>query len=202
MIICSITGFLGSGKTTLVIELSKRLARDHKKVAIIVNEVGEVGVDGSLMEAYGLQTKEITEGCICCALSHTLMNTLQALSKGYQPDVVFIEPTGVALPSKIEKVIRTSLVEYEGKCSICLVDAFRAERISKEAASFFTLQVKGANLIAISKIELVTQPELERVIGLVESVNPTARIVTISTKMNVGIEELKESVLFPGKEIQ
>jgi len=197
MRICSVTGFLGSGKTTLVIDLSKRLAAEQRKVAIIVNEVGEVGVDGALMEAYGLQAKEITEGCICCALSNTLMNTLQTLSKGFRPDFVFIEPSGVALPSKIEKVIRTSLVEYEGKVMMCLVDAYRAERVHREATSFFINQVRGSNLIAISKIELVTPTELDRVMGLVRSINPNARIMTISTRTGIGMDEVKDMLLAP-----
>lgn len=195
MIICSIAGFLGSGKTTLVIDLSRRLAGDGKKVAVIVNEIGEVGVDGALMSAYGLQMKEITEGCVCCALSNSLMSTLQQLAKGYGPDVVFIEPTGVALPSKINKVVRTSLVEYEKKFSICLVDAYRAPRISREAGTFFTTQIKGSDLIVITKVELVDIKELVSLIDMVSSINPKAHVHTLSTRKNLGVDALKDIIL-------
>lgn len=195
MIICSVAGFLGSGKTTLVIDLSRRLAGESKKVAIIVNEIGEVGVDGALMSAYGLQMKEITEGCICCALSNSLMNTLQQLAKGYDPDVIFIEPTGVALPSKINQVVRTSLVEYDKKFSICLVDAYRAPRISREAGEFFATQIKGSNLIVISKIELIGQKELASLIEMVSSINPRATIHPLSARNNVGVDALKDIIM-------
>lgn len=195
MILCSIAGFLGSGKTTLVIDLSRRLAGEGRKVAIIVNEIGEVGVDGALMSAYGLQMKEITEGCICCALSNTLMNTLQQLAKEYDPDVVFIEPTGVALPSKINKVVRTSLVDFDKKFSVCLVDAYRAPRINREAGAFFATQIKGSNLIVISKIELVDSMELVSVIDMVRSINPKAKIHTLSARNNLGVDALKNIIL-------
>jgi len=69
MIICQIAGFLGSGKTTLLIRLGTALSAKGKRVAIIVNEVGEVGVDGSVIDSSGLKSVELAEGCICCSLS-------------------------------------------------------------------------------------------------------------------------------------
>ena len=92
--VCLISGFLGSGKTTLLVKLGKRLGEKKKRVAVVVNELGEVGVDGAVIDAYGLRSVELTEGCICCSLSGSLMYTLQTIAKEYNPDVIFIEPTG------------------------------------------------------------------------------------------------------------
>ena len=134
MMICQLAGFLGSGKTTLMVRLGTELAKAGKKVAIIVNEVGEVGVDGAVIESFGLRSVELTEGCICCSLSGSLQNTLKIIAKEYKPDIILIEPTGLALPSRINTIIRTSMVEVERNVTVVLVDAFRAEKLLNEIA--------------------------------------------------------------------
>jgi len=191
MIICLISGFLGSGKTTLMIDLGKRLGRKGKRVAIIVNEVGEVGVDGALIDAYGLNSVELTEGCICCSLSGTLQNTLRVVANDYKADIIFIEPTGIALPSKINGIIRTSMVEHESKLGICVVDAFRAPRIYQEAELFFRRQIEDVDLVAVNKMELVTPEQLVEVEELVGRLNPKATVLRMSAKEDRGVEEIE-----------
>jgi len=191
MIICLISGFLGSGKTTLMIDLGKRLGRKGKRVAIIVNEVGEVGVDGALIDAYGLNSVELTEGCICCSLSGSLQNTLRVVANDYKADIIFIEPTGIALPSKINGIIRTSMVEHESKLGICVVDAFRAPRIYQEAELFFRRQIEDVDLVAVNKMELVTPEQLVEVEELVGRLNPKATVLRMSAKEDRGVEEIE-----------
>ena len=134
MMVCLISGFLGSGKTTLLIKLAKRLGEKKKRVAVVVNELGEVGVDGAVIDAYGLRSVELTEGCICCSLSGSLMYTLQTIAKEYQPDIIFIEPTGVALPNKINDIVRRSMIHAEKSYGMVIVDAFRAQKIHRSAS--------------------------------------------------------------------
>ena len=191
MIICLISGFLGSGKTTLMIDLGKRLGRKGKRVAIIVNEVGEVGVDGALIDAYGLNSVELTEGCICCSLSGSLQNTLRVVANDYKADIIFIEPTGIALPSKINGIIRTSMVEHESKLGICVVDAFRAPRIYQEAELFFRRQIEDVDLVAVNKMELVTPEQLVEVEELVGRLNPKATVLRMSAKEDRGVDEIE-----------
>jgi G3E family GTPase len=191
MIICLISGFLGSGKTTLMIDLGKRLGRKGKRVAIIVNEVGEVGVDGALIDAYGLNSVELTEGCICCSLSGSLQNTLRVVANDYKADIIFIEPTGIALPSKINSIIRTSMVEHESKLGICVVDAFRAPRIYQEAELFFRRQIEDVDLVAVNKMELVSAEQLMEVEELVGRLNPKATVLKMSAKEDRGVEEIE-----------
>jgi len=194
MIICLISGFLGSGKTTLMIDLGKRLGSRGLRAAIIVNEVGEVGVDGALINQYGLNSVELTEGCICCSLSGSLMNTLKVVANEYKADAVFIEPTGIALPSKINNIIRTSLVEYDAKLGICVVDAYRAEKIFNEASLFFRRQIEDVDIVAVNKTDLVGNGQLESVEELVTGLNPKVELVRMSAKQGEGVEKI-ESIL-------
>jgi G3E family GTPase len=191
MIICLISGFLGSGKTTLMIDLGVRLGKKGKRVAIIVNEVGEVGVDGALIDAYGLNSVELTEGCICCSLSGSLQNTLRVVANEYKADIIFIEPTGIALPSKINGIIRTSMVEHESRLGICVVDAFRAPRIYQEAELFFRRQIEDVDLVAVNKMELVTPEQLAEVEELVSRLNPKAIVLKMSAKEDRGVEAIE-----------
>lgn len=190
MIICQIAGFLGAGKTTLMIRLGKALGEAGRKVAIIVNEIGEVGVDGQVIDAYGLRSVEITEGCICCSLSGSLQNTLKIVSSEYHPDYVLIEPTGLALPNKVNNIIRISMVEIERNVSVALVDAYRAESLFKETKAFFARQIAGVDVVAINKVDLVPLEKLVEVEGLVRELEPGARMVRISAKQGTGVREL------------
>ncbi len=190
MIICQLAGFLGSGKTTLLIRLGTELSRAGKKVAIIVNEVGEVGVDGSVIDAYGLRTVEITEGCICCSLSGSLQSTLQIIKKEYDPDVIIIEPTGIALSTKIKDIIRISMVHPERVVTICLIDAFRAKKLFEEARLFLSRQMAGADIVAINKIDIVDEKMLQEVDDIVKEISPRSKVVFISAKEGEGLGEL------------
>jgi G3E family GTPase len=194
MILCQIAGFLGSGKTTLMIRLGKELGKAGKKVAIIVNEVGEVGVDGLVLEAFGLRTVELTEGCICCSLSASLQNTLRIIAKEYKPDYVLIEPTGLALPSRINNIIRISMVEVERSVSVALVDAIGADKLFIETKTFFSRQIDGVDIVAINKVDLVDERRLEKIESLIRELNPDAKIAYISAKEGTGVKELMSAL--------
>ena len=76
-----ITGESGSGKTTLLLEIARRLAAGSQKIAIIENEVGEVGIDGQYLRQEGLEVQEMFGGCVCCTLSVDLITTLKKLDR-------------------------------------------------------------------------------------------------------------------------
>ncbi|MEI6795332.1 MAG: GTP-binding protein [Methanomassiliicoccales archaeon] len=192
MIICLISGFLGSGKTTLMIELGKRLGASGRRAAIIVNEVGEVGVDGAFINASGLKSVELTEGCICCSLSGSLQNTLRSITTEYKPDVILIEPTGLALPTRIERIIRTSMIEHDGIFGIGVVDAYRGLKLEQEATLFFRRQLEEVNVLAVNKVELVSEAQLQELEALLQTVEPKAEIVRMSARNGTGVDELEK----------
>ena len=83
-----ISGFLGSGKTTLLLRIAKSLVEDSgRKIAIIENEIGKVGVDDQTIAAEGLTVKELFSGCVCCSLRLDLINTLLELERNVNPDI-------------------------------------------------------------------------------------------------------------------
>lgn len=190
MIVCQLAGFLGSGKTTLLIRLGTALGRAGRRVAIIVNEVGEVGVDGAVIESNGLKSVELTEGCICCSLSGSLQNTLRQVSTEFEPDMILIEPTGLALPGKIKQIVRTSMIGEERTFTICLIDAFRASKLFAEAGAFLSRQVDGADVVAINKVDLAPLEVREQVEDIVKNISPYTPIVFISAREGQGIDEL------------
>ena len=94
-------GFLGSGKTTLLMRIANTYIRAGKKVAVLVNEMGDIGVDGATLMSEGYNTTELPDGCVCCSLSAELQVAIRNIRRDIQPEIMLIEPTGLAIPTKI-----------------------------------------------------------------------------------------------------
>ena len=107
-------GFLGSGKTTLLMKLASMYTKRGLKTALVVNESGSVGVDGATLKAEGYDAVELPDGCICCSLSGTLQSALKNIKKDIDPDIIIIEPTGLALPHKVKDLVRVSMIDDDG----------------------------------------------------------------------------------------
>ena len=197
MFIIQVGGFLGSGKTTLMIRLGKAIGAAGRKVVIIVNEVGEVGVDGDVLEANKLRTVEITEGCICCSLSGTLQSTLRTVKKELSPDVVLIEPTGLALPNRINQIVRTSMVEPEGSFTVVLVDSFRIDDLLEANGTFFLRQLEGSDLIGLNKVDIISDQDVETAESRLQDLVPGAMIVRLSAKTGEGVDAVLASLRLP-----
>ncbi len=153
-----LTGFLGSGKTSLLNRLLSTRPSSHPgKLAIIVNEFGDVGIDGDLLPADMTQQVELPGGCICCQLSDDLEKTLTDLLES-QPELsmIIIETTGVAEPVPITwSILRAPLdARLRVAAVVTVVDPLHhaAHRPLSHAVD---LQVSDADLIAITKLDLV-----------------------------------------------
>lgn len=196
--IAQIAGFLGSGKTTTLIQLGKELSTKHgKKVGIIVNEVGEVGIDGSFIRDFGFEVKEFVQGCICCSLKGDLQSTLKILYENYGPDIVLIEPTGIAFPSKIKEIVDGLIdLPMEQAPVIALVDGARFRNMFKEMEHFLIKQIKEADVIAINKVDLIeSRWDIDLLKSAVRELNPSAYIFSMSAKRGDGMNELIDIIL-------
>lgn len=177
-------GFLGSGKTTTIINMGKYLAEKGKRVAIIVNEIGEVGIDGDVIKRFGFDTKEITSGCICCSLKVGLRVTVTYLINEYKPDILMIEPTGIAFPNIIKKEIELMNLGEQVKIAplVTLIDGSRFKHLMKEVKEFAMRQIIDAEILGINKIDLIEPIRLPIIEASVQQLNPKARVVLLSGK--------------------
>jgi len=172
------SGFLGSGKTTLVIKLVQFAVAQGKKVAILVNEIGKVGIDNQLMRQLELNVWELLNGCICCTLSADLVSTLEKLDAEYSPDLVVIEPSGAADP----KSVLSALPYYKGTPleslqTISVLDPLRAKVLFEVMTPLIVSQIQRADLILVSKRDQAKAEEIEYAHQIVRKHNPDAMVI-------------------------
>lgn len=119
-----ITGFLGSGKTTAIRHLLAHKP-EHERWAVLVNEFGEIGIDGALLADSGAVLKEIPGGCMCCVNGLPMQVGLNMLLQQTKPDRLLIEPTGLGHPKQILSLLTQE--SYAGwidlQATLCLLDA-------------------------------------------------------------------------------
>ena len=199
MKITQIAGFLGCGKTTLLLRLSQELAESGKhKIAMVVNEIGEIPVDGKIIQESGMQVKDIGGGCICCEVASSFAKTLTTLYREFKPDHVLVEPTGVAVPRQVKQA--ASMSGRNARISmgpaIVLFDATRpAELLDMEGlGGLVTTQVRDADLLVISKADAVDETALANAAKRVREYNERAEIFNVSAWTGLGFDRLKELV--------
>ncbi len=153
-----ITGFLGSGKTTLLINSAREYFK-NKKVAVIVNEIGEVGVDGKILKNAYSEVLELPEGCICCSLHSEFEKALEEIKEKYNPEVLLVETSGAAVPFPVVISLQALGCTVEGV--LCVVDCANFERYKEDSTAKY--QIGGSNILVLNKIDLVDSPKLEEI---------------------------------------
>ena len=170
-----LTGFLGAGKTTL---LNYILKQDHGyKFAVIINEVGKIGIDGGLIETSKDEVIEMSNGCMCCTVRTDLIKGVQNLLKKGGFDYLLIETTGIAEPGPIAQTFLNipQLQQYVRlDAIITVVDAEQIEKQMKETETARE-QIAMADYLLINKTDLVSPEQLEKLEKKVHELNPHAQ---------------------------
>lgn len=172
-----VTGFLGSGKTTLI---NRILEEQHgRKIAVIVNEFGEVSIDGQLIVQNDQEELvEFNNGCLCCTVRGDLIDTLDRLQQRSELDAILIETTGLADPAPVASTFfledkltaKTRLDSF-----IALADAVNLE-INLEQSEEAQEQIAFADIILLNKADLVSKERLLEVEEIIRRSNPIAKI--------------------------
>lgn len=188
-----VTGFLGVGKTTAIIRLLQ-LRKDREKIAVIVNEFGETGIDGTLITADGkpFDLVEIPGGCICCADNEMLLDSLNFLLTEVKPDRIIIEPSGIARPSDLIFRLKGSdlIRRIELRPLITLIDPILYLDEDFRDSVVFDDQIESADIAVISRIDLAGPEKTEKVrLDLDQQVPPKLAIY------ECGFGAIPESVL-------
>ncbi|MDF2927001.1 MAG: cobalamin biosynthesis protein [Paenibacillaceae bacterium] len=199
-----LSGFLGSGKTTLLSRVIRHAQERGRKPAVVMNELGEVNLDGI---AVGIEVPmaEMLDGCICCTVRGDLGITIQQLVKDEQPDIIFIEATGVANPMEIlDGVTEASLyMKVEMKGVITVADAvLLREQSAKGAGKTYRLleeQIRCASVIILNKADLASPDELDGLEQTLGKWNAHAQIIrSVRADVDLGIFDALEGITRSG----
>ena len=173
-----VSGFLGSGKTTLVRHLLQDAQKRGDRIAVVSNEFGELGIDQALLgegeEAY----VELEGGCVCCKLSDELRDTLQMLWEKVKPDKVIVETSGVALPYDTQLNFWRPPVRDWVDDDMAVVVVNAEQLLEKtELEGTFEDQVSSADLLVLNKIDLVPQGSIQGLEAQLKEMAPDCPIV-------------------------
>ena len=198
-----LTGYLGSGKTTLLNHILNN--QEGYKIAVIVNDIGEVNIDASLIEKGGIVSGKddslvaLQNGCICCTLNTDLLNQLQDIISSKKFDYIIIEASGICEPIPIAQTIcalEDAYTEYKMP-KLCYLDSIisvvDAKRLKDEFNSGTDLlndkiddedienlviqQIEFCNTIILNKVDEVSKQELQNVKNVIKALQPTANII-------------------------
>jgi G3E family GTPase len=168
-----ITGFLGSGKTTLLNRIIQRFPKDQK-LTLLVNEFGEVGVDGTLVEGDDIDMMEISKGSIFCVCVKTdFIKGLYELNSKVQPDVMLIESTGVANPSDLKKDLKLPIFNdrFHFQEQFCIIDAAHFLDAYGVYASI-EKQIATSTVFIMNKIDTASLETIEETKNVIRQFHP------------------------------
>ncbi len=171
-----ITGFLGSGKTTLLKNVMER-GLSGKRVAIIMNEIGDIGIDGKVItDLDGVEKMvELNSGCVCCTIDQfSFQMAFQEIQEEIKPDLIIIETTGLADPFPILHRLESVRVALDSV--ITLVDASNFLRLAAEE-DVLDEQVKAADFLVLNKTDLVDKSEIDKVEHQLRYLNQRALLI-------------------------
>ena len=180
-----ISGYLGTGKTTLINNL---LRTTKKKIALLVNDFGDVNIDESLIEARTDSVLSIAGGCVCCSYGNELIETLESMnSNEILPDHIVLEASGIALPSKIIQTISLmDFLSFYGTVLLTDASRLRSQLNDLYISDTISLQIEQHDLLVLNKTDLLEEDEL---LNCIDTLSKRFEIRKFLKTVNAYIEE-------------
>jgi G3E family GTPase len=192
-------GFLGSGKTTLILALARRAALDRSRVCVLVNEVGEVGIDGEVLRLGDLEVIEITGGCICCQIGVDLVRALRDLEREFRPGLVIVEASGIATPAGVlDSINRYPPATLNSLLIVTVVDPTRFEALYEVLTPLIEGQITGADHVVITKADEAAAEEVEAARVAVEVLAPGTPVFIVDSLREETLAGLLAAISAPG----
>lgn len=197
-----LSGYLGAGKTTL---LNRILSADHgRRLAVIVNELGEIGIDHALVVGADDEVIEFSNGCLCCTFRGDLVATLTGLlERAGRIDGILVETTGMAAPAPVAQSFYVTPQLREGVALdgvVTVVDA-RHVGLHLDSGVDAKAQIAFADVLVLNKIDLVSEDEADAIATRLSTINGLARIhravhadVPLDTVLEVGAFDLERTL--------
>ena len=173
------SGFLGSGKTTLIRKLIDESFKDEK-IVLIENEFGEINIDSGFLKDAGVEITELSSGCICCTLVGDFGEALKKVVSEFTPDRILIEPSGVGKLSDVIRAVQT-ISETEDiilNSFVAVADAKKCKMYIKNFGEFYLDQIEHAKTIVLSRTQDLSEEKLADTVKLLREHNPEVRIIT------------------------
>ena len=193
-------GFLGTGKTSVLMPVARQIVAaagggDKTRVAIIENEIGQVGIDTAFTEGAGFTTRELFNGCVCCTLAASLMDSLNQLEEEMNPEWVILETTGLARPHDIAETVKRYYDEGMNTAVCITVDVNRWNRLKKVVGELLFEQVTNADYVFLNKVDLADRATIDAVRKDVEGMTK-GKVYEISAVSDVeGTEKICRDII-------
>lgn len=187
-----ISGFLGSGKTTFLLQLLAHLSNsgiDLGKVAIIENEIGATSIDGATLNGSGYSVTNLLSGCACCTLLGSVPLAIKDIRNERNPELLLFEATGLANPSKLAQVISDGC---HLPCRVVtLADAAAWNRVYSRMTNLIEDQIRHADTAVITKVDLASEAEIAQVKEDVARINLQCVIMETSPSQPLSSNQIK-----------
>lgn len=190
-----VTGFLGSGKSTLIRELIAQKP-PHERWAVVINEFGQIGIDQALFDdREDVIIKGLPGGCLCCQLAFVLQASLVNLIHRHQPDRLLIEPSGLGHPAGLLEMLRGDAFSHvlELQTVVTLLDPRRMDDDSALASATFTDQLVMAEGIVLTMLDKATPEQLEKTHGYLGELWPRKRWIAEADHGRLPLGQLIEA---------
>lgn len=169
-----LTGYLGAGKTTML----KRILKNPqgKKLAVIMNEFGDVAIDSKIIKGKNIDIAELAGGCVCCSLTGEFEAAINELLEKAKPELIILETTGVAEPDAVILDIEENMPQIRLEAVVCIADADSLVKYPNIGHTGI-VQLELADIIILNKIDLVEEGQLAQAESIVQHINSKAPLI-------------------------